>query len=64
MSDSKIGMYTRVSTEEQAREGFFLTVQREYLKDYAKREGHEWRLLENMFNEKADIRHSFLKINR
>ena len=37
----KIAIYTRVSTEEQAREGFSLTVQREYLEEYAKREGHE-----------------------
>jgi site-specific DNA recombinase len=37
----KIAIYTRVSTEEQAKEGFSLSVQREYLNDYAKREGHE-----------------------
>ena len=37
----KIAIYIRVSTEEQVREGFSLTVQREYLEDYAKREGYE-----------------------
>jgi len=37
----KIAIYIRVSTEEQAKEGFSLTTQREYLEEYAKREGHE-----------------------
>lgn len=37
----KIAVYTRVSTEEQAKEGFSLAVQREYLEAFAKREGHE-----------------------
>ncbi len=33
----KVAIYTRVSTEDQAREGFSLEVQREYLLDHAKR---------------------------
>ncbi|MDD5070592.1 MAG: recombinase family protein [Candidatus Omnitrophica bacterium] len=37
----KVAIYIRVSTEEQAKEGFSLTTQREYLEEYAKREGHD-----------------------
>ncbi len=37
----KIVIYIRVSTEDQAREGYSLEVQREYLESFAKREGHE-----------------------
>jgi site-specific DNA recombinase len=37
----KIGIYIRVSTEDQARDGYSLEVQREYLESFAKREGHE-----------------------
>lgn len=37
----KIALYSRVSTEEQAREGTSLEVQREYLESFAKREGHK-----------------------
>lgn len=37
----RIAIYTQVSTEEQAKEGYSLTTQREYLENYAKREGHE-----------------------
>jgi len=37
----KIAIYTRVSTEEQVREGTSLDVQREYLEKYTKREGYE-----------------------
>ena len=37
----KIAIYTRVSTEEQVREGTSLDVQREYLEKYAQREGYE-----------------------
>jgi len=37
----KIAMYTRVSTEDQAKEGYSLEVQREYLESFAKREGYE-----------------------
>jgi len=36
-----VSIYIRVSTEEQAKEGYSLTTQREYLEDYAKREGYE-----------------------
>lgn len=36
-----IAIYTRVSTEEQAREGTSLDVQGEYLQEYAKHEGYE-----------------------
>jgi len=36
-----VAIYIRVSTEDQAREGYSLEVQREYLEDYAKREGYE-----------------------
>jgi len=37
----KVAIYTRVSTEDQAREGTSLEVQREFLISYAKREGWE-----------------------
>jgi len=36
-----IGVYVRVSTEDQAKEGYSLEVQREYLESFAKREGFE-----------------------
>lgn len=35
----KVALYTRVSTEDQAREGFSLQVQKEFLLDYAKNFG-------------------------
>ena len=34
-------IYTRVSTEDQVREGYSLEVQKEYLLDFAKRNGWE-----------------------
>ena len=37
----KIAIYIRVSTEEQAKEGYSLTTQREYLEEYAKRDGRD-----------------------
>ncbi len=37
----KTAIYTRVSTEDQAKEGYSLEVQREYLESFAKREGYE-----------------------
>jgi site-specific DNA recombinase len=37
----KIAVYIRVSTEDQAKEGYSLEVQREYLESFAKREGLE-----------------------
>ena len=37
----KIAFYIRVSTEDQAKEGYSLEVQREYLESFAKREGFE-----------------------
>ncbi|MDD5644891.1 MAG: recombinase family protein [bacterium] len=37
----KVSIYTRVSTEDQAKEGYSLEVQREYLEAFAKREGYE-----------------------
>ncbi|MDP8215992.1 MAG: recombinase family protein [Candidatus Kaelpia imicola] len=37
----KIAVYTRVSTEDQAREGTSLEVQREFLVNYAKRESYD-----------------------
>jgi len=36
-----IAIYIRVSTEDQVREGYSLEVQREYLEEFAKREGYE-----------------------
>jgi site-specific DNA recombinase len=36
-----VGPYLRVSTEDQAKEGYSLEVQREYLESFAKREGFE-----------------------
>jgi len=37
----KVGIYLRVSTEDQAKEGYSLDVQREYLESFAEREGYE-----------------------
>lgn len=37
----KIGIYIRVSAEDQAKEGHSLEVQREYLESFAMREGYE-----------------------
>ena len=37
----KVSIYIRVSTEDQAREGYSLEVQREYLESFAQREGFE-----------------------
>ncbi len=37
----KVSIYIRVSTEDQAKEGYSLGVQREYLESFAKREGFE-----------------------
>jgi site-specific DNA recombinase len=37
----KISIYIRVSTEDQAKEGYSLEVQREYLEAFAKRESYE-----------------------
>jgi len=37
----KVALYTRVSTDEQAKEGYSLEVQREYLEDFARRQGWE-----------------------
>jgi len=33
----KVALYIRVSTEDQAKEGYSLEVQREYLESFAKR---------------------------
>ena len=38
MSDLKVAIYIRVSTEDQAKEGYSLEVQREYLESFVKRE--------------------------
>jgi len=38
---NKISLYIRVSTEDQAKEGYSLEVQREYLEDFAKRENYD-----------------------
>ena len=37
----KIALYIRISTEVQAKEGYSLEVQREYLESFAHREGYE-----------------------
>ncbi|MBA2124007.1 hypothetical protein B9J78_03620 [bacterium Unc6] len=37
----RIAIYTRVSTEDQAKEGYSLEVQKEYLESFANREGYE-----------------------
>ena len=37
----KAAIYIRVSTEDQAKEGYSLEVQKEYLESFAKREGFE-----------------------
>ena len=36
----RIAVYIRVSTEDQAKGGYSLEVQREYLESFAKREGY------------------------
>lgn len=41
MKKNNISLYIRVSTEDQAKEGYSLEVQREYLESFAKREGLE-----------------------
>ena len=38
---TRCAIYTRVSTEDQVREGYSLEVQQEYLLDFAKRNGWE-----------------------
>lgn len=38
-SHIRAALYTRVSTEDQARDGYSLSVQKDYLADYAKRQG-------------------------
>ncbi|MBU1922812.1 MAG: recombinase family protein [Candidatus Omnitrophica bacterium] len=40
-SNLNIAIYTRVSTEDQAKEGYSLEVQKEYLEAFANREGYE-----------------------
>lgn len=37
----KVAIYLRVSTEDQAKEGYSLEIQREYLESFANREGLE-----------------------
>lgn len=37
----KIAIHIRVSTQDQAKEGYSLEVQREYLESFAKKEGSE-----------------------
>lgn len=37
----KIAIYIRVSTEDQAKEGYSLVVQREHLESFAIREGYD-----------------------
>jgi len=44
----KIAAYIRVSTEDQAREGYSLEVQREYLEFFVKRDGFGILRKENM----------------
>ena len=41
MGDLKVAIYIRVSTEDQAKEGYSLEVQREYLESFAARENYE-----------------------
>jgi site-specific DNA recombinase len=41
MNKQNIALYLRVSTEDQAKEGYSLEVQREYLESFATREGYE-----------------------
>ncbi len=36
----KVSIYIRVSTEDQAKEGYSLEAQREYLVSFAEREGY------------------------
>jgi len=43
MTKKRVAIYTRVSTEDQAREGFSLQVQRETLHEFADR--HEWEIV-------------------
>lgn len=46
----RVALYTRVSTDEQAREGYSLTTQREFLENYAKQQG--WQV---MYPEPGEI---------
>ena len=39
----KAALYTRVSTEDQARDGYSLDVQKDHLLEFARREGFEVR---------------------
>jgi len=39
--NTNVALYIRVSTEDQAKEGYSLEVQREYLESFAKREGYD-----------------------
>ena len=41
MDNVLVSLYLRVSTEDQAKEGYSLEVQREYLESFATREGYE-----------------------
>ena len=41
INDMNIALYIRVSTEDQAKVGYSLEVQREYLETYAERAGRE-----------------------
>lgn len=41
VKNTEIAIYIRVSTEDQAKEGYSLEVQREHLEAFAKREGLE-----------------------
>lgn len=47
----RVALYTRVSTEDQAREGYSLEVQSEYLSNFAKREN--WQVYSAEGNSKA-----------
>ena len=38
---NKIAIYLRVSTEDQAKEGYSLEVQRECLETFTEKEGHQ-----------------------
>ncbi len=60
----KVAIYTRVSTEDQAREGYSLGVQRDYLIDYAKKQGWEIHFLDKNHHIYEDDGYSGYSLER
>lgn len=60
----RAAIYTRVSTEDQAREGYSLSVQRDYLVDFAKREKFEIHFLDKKTKIYEDDGYSGYSLDR